>query len=74
MDILEALGEVFKNGEKLKEKHPEISGDNTDNIFVNAFYSLGGGKVIEKLQNHKDIKVYEKVEKLIDSYFETDDK
>jgi len=58
-----ALSEILKHGEEIKKIYNGL------NPYVARILEIGGGTILENLQEHKDMSVYNLVRKLLERYF-----
>ena len=64
LTALEALENILFIGDEIYQNGAEF------NPFIMRVENVTGIKVLEELQKHKSIKIYEKVSKLIEEFFE----
>lgn len=60
---VDSLRLILKAGKELSQ------GDDSMNFYLIELENFGGVKIIEKLQSHKNEKLYERIAVLIDEFF-----
>lgn len=64
---VDSLRLILKAGKELSQ------GDDSMNFYLIELENFGGVKIIEKLQSHKNEKLYERIAALIDEFFVVND-
>lgn len=55
----------------LKDANNSVSQSNHGNQYLFILEKAGGVRIFDRLQNHPDIEVYNKVYRIIDEFFDT---
>jgi len=66
--LLDAIFHIFMAGEASENEY-----ENNENILVKEFEEIGGTKILESMQYHKNVKVYNMVASIMKRYFDVEE-